>query len=192
MTPFERVALHMLAEGLEKNSVVVEVGAFLGGSAAVMANANKDIFIYSFDLFSGKLSRDQFHRKYQKERVDLALGENCPRTIENVADLNKQYTNIKFYQGISPDEFLDWNTAVDFYFEDGNHRMPYIQKNLEFWGGNLKVGGHLLCHDYRPWLEESDPYRCLDVETSVNDLTKKNFKIVGDFEGLILLEKVSV
>lgn len=47
----EALLLEQSALKLNDNSIVVEVGCFMGGSASIIAHTNKTISVHSFDLF---------------------------------------------------------------------------------------------------------------------------------------------
>jgi len=169
LTPSDMIVLHHVAESLPDNSIILEVGSFLGGSAAIMSHANPTAKVYSIDKFDDAV---EVSRKGQ-DRIDLvtaALGPNVPWTVDTVQNSVKDYPNIKFLKGSSPYDFQDWDIEIDLYYEDGNHKLPTIRDNLQFWCDKLKPRGLIMCHDYRPYLPRDHAQRCVDVETSIDEL----------------------
>ena len=200
----EKRALSWLAERLAKDSLVVEVGSFMGCSAAIMAHANPGIQIKSIDLFdtlddSVRNDMQIYYASQYKDRVDSFLGEDCRRTRDNVAQRLAHYTNIEFIQGQSPDEFTDTGLDnIDVYFEDANHHNPGLASNLNFWLPRVKPGGLVVLHDYRPWLPEryvvkihDSIQRFPDVEGHVRQLMGQGWTMQGRVRGMVFLTKPS-
>jgi hypothetical protein len=169
MTPYDNIVLHHVAESLSDNAIILEVGSFLGASASIMSHANPTATVYSIDKFDDAV---EVSVKGQ-DRIDLmaaALGPDVPWTMDTVQHSVKDYPNIKFLKGSSPYDFQDWNIELDLYYEDGNHRLPTIRDNLQFWCDKVKPRGLIMCHDYRPYLPIDHAKRCVDVETSIEEL----------------------
>lgn len=189
LAPYDKIVLHHIARSLPDNSIILEVGSFLGGSAAIMSHANPTATVYSIDKFDDAV---EVSRKGQ-DRIDLvaaALGPGVSWTIDTVQHSVKDYPNIKFLKGSSPYDFQDWDIEIDLYYEDGNHTLPTVQDNLQFWSGKVKPGGLILCHDYRPHLSSDDARRCPDVENSVHELINSGkVKFVLQVSHFAILQK---
>jgi len=169
MNPWDKLALHHIAQSLPKNAIILEVGSFLGASAAIMSHACPTATVYSIDKFDDTV---EVTLKGQ-DRINLvsaALGAGIPWTVKSMQASVKEYPNIKFLKGSSPYDFQNWDIEIDLYHEDGNHTLPTVQDNLQFWSGKVKPGGLILCHDYKPDLPVDDASRCPDVEISIDEL----------------------
>jgi len=169
MSPWDRLVLHHVAQSLPDNATILEVGSFLGASAAIMSHACPTAKVYSIDKFDDTVPVSV----KGQDRINLvtdALGIGVPWTVESMQASVKDYPNIKFFKGSSPRDFQDWDIEIDLYHEDGNHRLPTVRDNLQFWSSKVKPNGLIICHDYRPYLPITDAKRCPDVETSIDEL----------------------
>lgn len=186
MDGLEKVALHVFAQGLPGGARVLEIGTFMGGSSAIMANANRKIVIDSIDAYINQHDRDNPTINNMLEKY---LGNNMPRTIDKVRGLLLQYTNVKLHQGYSPRDFESWNTELDVYVEDGIHQDPYLTNNINFWLPKLKSKGYLVLHDYRPFLPETHRGRFKDLERIVDKLLQTEYEQVARVSSLLILQK---
>ena len=186
MDGLEKVALHVFAQGLASGSLLVEVGTFMGGSCAIIANANPNIHIDSIDAYVDRHDRENPSINSMLEKY---LGVGVPRTIDRVQDLLLQYTNIKLHQGYSPRDFESWNNEIDVYVEDGLHHDPYLTNNINFWLPKLKSKGYAVFHDYRPFLPESHRGRFRDLERIVDKLLSTDYQQIARINSLLILQK---
>lgn len=205
MTWEEYHAMYSFAKTLSDNSVIVEVGSALGGTACLIASVNPTFKVHSIDSF-------QYNHVYEIwERARPHCGEqiegwNLTQHVDNRVDSNmwvndintlfsadrsgqlvhehitKPYTNIIPHVGISPDDFSNWNTMVDVYIEDSMHTNPTLHSNLEFWKKFVNPGGYIVGHDY-----EAELYP--DVFSEFNKLIRMGWKKVSLTVNLIILQK---
>lgn len=182
----DKFLLHELSKRLLDDSVVVEIGAYLGASAAIIAHANPNIEIHSYDLFDN----DAHDSTHDAMMISL-FGCIKNRTIENVASLLLQYPNIKLYQV----EYLkepEFDKSIDLLVEDASHTDPQLTSSLDTWLPRVKVNGIVLIHDYRPWLRDSEPNHFPDVVNYVNKLShNSNWKFYGGIGSYAVFEKIS-
>ena len=186
MSEKEKEWLYQISASIPTGGVVVEIGTFLGGSASIIAHANPNVIIHSFDLYNNRHDR---HKPEVQDRLNSILGKYRPRNIDAVKKIVSVYTNIQLHKGTSPDCAKDWTTPIDLYFEDGTHVNPKLQENIDHWSTFIKPNGYLLLHDHRPNLPIDDPSRFLSVEESVSHLLNNGYKELQQVEGLILLQK---
>lgn len=186
MDGLEKVALHIFAQGLSANSKIVEVGTFMGGSSAIMANANPNINIDSIDAYVDQHDRDN---PAINSMLDKYLGNGGKRTVDKVRDLLVQYKNIKLHSGYSPRDFENWNTEIDVYVEDGLHHDPYLTNNVKFWLPKLKSNGYVVFHDYRPFLPAGHRGRFKDLERIVDNLLNTDYEQIAKISSLLILQK---
>ena len=143
----EKLLLMLICKNLNNDSVVVEVGSYLGGSASIMAHANSNCNIYCFDDFNPTYKIFVNHTIFIKEM----FGENQIRTKENLENFYQKYKNINFVKVKDKNSVGgDLDLPIDFYFEDGNHKDSVCSSNIEFWSKKLKKYGIMVIHDYKP------------------------------------------
>lgn len=195
-------ALDWIARQLKPNSTVLEVGSFMGCSAAIMANANRHISIKSLDLFDKNEGASAMQRAYEQTwslHVERFLGAGARRTRDRVAERLAHYDNIEFIEGLSPDDFLHTSIdQVDVYFEDSDHSNPGMARNIDFWEPRVKPGGLVILHDYKPWLHRIFDYKTFkgfprkfpDVEVECHRLIReKHYRLEGTVSSLAILTK---
>jgi hypothetical protein len=190
----EKFALHYLAFHLPKKSTVVEIGSFLGGSAAIMSFANPDISIVGVDAFDQNQHTVVEDQQLMIERV---YGKGKIRSQENAQRwINSFSTNVTFVQALSPYNCEHLNVAsqeIDVYFEDAVHADPGLEKNINFWFPKVKSGGLVLMHDFRPWMPPKlsmPPWRFKDVERHIDRLVRtEQADMIGYVRGLAILVK---
>lgn len=190
----EKFALHYIASHFPKKTTVVEIGSFLGGSAAIMAFANPDISIVGIDAFDQKQ-----HTLVEEQRamIERVYGPGKTRSQENAQHWISSFANnVTFVQALSPNncEQLDVvKNPIDVYFEDAVHVNPGLEKNINFWFPKVKPGGLILMHDYRPWMPPKlsmPPWRFKDVENHLERLVEtEQADMIGYVRGLAVLVK---
>jgi len=203
MTIDEKIALHNLISTLSNNSIIVEIGSYIGGSACLMASVNSTITVNCIDMHDpgnilqwnikkqfliGMLSNwYNLHNIPNKDRLDLVTDiNNCfindPTGKTALKYVTIKYSNIKLHDGISPDDFLNWDQAIDVCFEDATHCNPVLIANLNFWSKHIKPGGYLIGHDY-----EFKMYP--DVVNEFDKLIQQGWIKVSLTNSLIILQK---
>jgi len=200
----EKRALDWIARQLPRGSLVVEVGAFQGASAAILAHANPHIQVKSIDVFDPELDQDRSelqanYANFYQQRIEQFLGQGARRTRDQVAAKFAALTNLEFIEGYSPRDFDHTGIeGIDVYFEDAFHHNPNLRQNLEFWCARVRSGGIVVLHDYRPWLPQryAEPFkandsrwRWVDVETEVDRLLAEGYQLVGTVSSLAILRK---
>jgi hypothetical protein len=177
----------LLANKLTNDSIVVEVGTYLCGSAVIIAEANKNCKLFCFDTFD-----DLPAVSNQAQLIKNSLGEGKSRTLENVKEFIKEYENINLIKVDGRDSTVnDWNKMIDVYFEDGNHWEPTLSKNIEYWTQWVKTNGYMILHDYRPQLKEGTWGRFPDVEKIVAKLQQdKQWKFIDFVDSMAIFQKV--
>lgn len=186
LTDLDKLTLHSVVKTLPENSIILEVGTFVGGSASIMAHANSKVEIHSFDLFDNR-----FYDKKQKNIFQNFLNSDL-RKVELVKNvLEKDFNNIFLYKKCSPFNCEFWNKPIDLYFEDGEHTNPVLSYNINFWKKWIKLNGILILHDYRPNLNDTDIRKYIDVIDTVNTLTKNHeFKFIIHIGDMAILQKI--
>jgi hypothetical protein len=186
VTAKEKIFLLLLAEKISSGAIIVEVGTYLCGSSAIIAEANKNCKLFCFDTFD-----DLPAVSYHELLIKKSLGEGKSRSLENVKEFVKEYKNINLIKVNGRESVVsDWNTMIDVYFEDGNHWDPTLTQNIEYWSQWIKPNGYMILHDYRPQLKEGTWGRYPDVEKLVHKLQQDpTWKFLGFIDSMAIFQK---
>ena len=188
----EKLYLANLVKGLAPKSIVVEVGSWMMGSACIFADANPNVDIHCFDPFCDTILEG--FPDHMLAQIDQLCGG--VRSIEACQQLIGSRPNIHLHPGLSPQSCVDWNTPIDFYFEDGDHSDPVLANNLNFWLPKIKVGGYFAIHDYGDYLNlfyefDSTQHQTNDVGFHVHRLlVSGNWALVAQPEITVILKKI--
>lgn len=125
LLPDDDIALYKYSRG-----TVLEIGSYLGGSAAILSiKANKVYTIDQFCKFGGLYDNDENYR-YEKVKENLL-----------------KFKNIELIKGLSSEVGI--NNTFDVIFIDGSHEWPDVNNDYLKWSKQLREGGHILFHDCR-------------------------------------------
>lgn len=118
-------ALKDLANRLDKNPVIVNIGACFGTSAMAMIEARPDAYVFSIDVSPSPKEMEHLTqaRLYQLNRVVRILGR-------------------------SQDVGLHWPWLVDMVYVDGSHIYREVLEDIDRWLPTIKPGGIMVFHDY--------------------------------------------
>jgi hypothetical protein len=105
-----------------------------------------------------------------------------PEIHSEVSKNLSEFSNVTVMCGNAMHDFLDWNTNIDVYFEDGAHYDPPLATNLTRWTPFLKPGGFLLMHDHDDF--------CPDVGKNIDKLISSGtFTIIETVGSLTVLKR---
>jgi hypothetical protein len=207
----EKYLLNIIVSKLPDNSVIVEVGSALGGTACLMASINPTFTVHCMEAFQNNSHIWKSQRKYMLDLL-LPLNDNCVirsaeerlEIFKNYIDridecfsndlsgkltfnaVTKNYPNIILHEGHSPENSLDWDQPIDLYFEDAAHINPYLQTNIEFWTNHIRPGGFIVGHDYAKVLTDGTK---VDVAEEFNKLIGLGWELIAKIDSLIILQK---
>lgn len=203
MSNNENNTLYSIISELSDNSVVVEIGSHLGGSACIMASVNPTININCIEMghednismwerqksyinnnwhinFMRQSTYDSY--MYIKDIDDCFFNDSTG--IDALKYVTKKYSNIQVHQGHSPKDFLDWSQPIDLCFEDAIHKNPEVNLNLKFWEPHIKPGGYLVGHDYNDV--------CPDIIYEFNKFISAGWILIAKVDSLIILQKPNI
>lgn len=180
-TDSDRKVLAKYANKVPENGVIVEIGTRYGWSAALLALASpKTARVWTLDYgpvaWCGKNflypvtaeEERQFSEELAKRRADYET--SVYKNLKKMGCDNK----VTFLYGSSHHEgwigTVHWPhpKKIDLLFIDGDHRYDAVMADLLRWAPKVKVGGHMLLHDYGfapPHLSPAE----LFVKGAVND-----------------------
>ena len=140
------IAMQELCKLVPDSGVLVEIGSFLGKSSVEWAKnlqtLHKNYRIICIDSFNAKI--DILHQLLNDAEFDLPSGSN---QLELFVHYTKQYPNIVPLEVFFNEDF-QFDSTVDFVFEDSDHTIKTLTHALPFWWERLATGGILAGHDY--------------------------------------------
>jgi hypothetical protein len=189
LTDKEKLLLLTLAKTIPNKSAIVEIGTYLGGSASILAHANPNNKIFCFDTFDKQLE----NRILDPVWISETIGLGSIRTLDSVQEILKEFKNIRLTKVPTKHTVMvNWRAPIDLYFEDGNHTDPVLTKNIIHWSSNLKIGGFMVLHDFRPYLEVGFG-KHPDVDRAVNTLIRNDkWKFCGVVDSTAVFQKLEI
>jgi len=139
-------------ERVEDGAHIVEIGTFMGRSAALMATliqqSQKQI---TFDTIDSWSIRPDEAGATMWRVLTAEMSRLKAKQISDIAKWNlkpfAQYVNL-----ITADSFEAARqyapASLDFIFLDDNHRAEHVARELPLWWDKLKPGGTIAGHDY--------------------------------------------
>lgn len=120
---------------------MAEVGTFMGGSAKIILEVEREKTLHIFDTFEGLPERSDVDNKH------FTLGE-YKGTLNTVKTNLRKYTNVRFHRGIFPSTAKGvQNIKFSFVHLDVDLFEGTIN-SLEFFYPRMNKGGIILSHDY--------------------------------------------
>ena len=143
----ERLLLYKLALSLPKNSVLVEIGSYLGASAAFLSSAagERNHTLYCVDTWRN----DAIDDPREKEGRDTFKEFN--RNINKYVK-RKYVKRITLLRGLSCDMAKKFQGRIDLLFIDADHSYEGCRSDIESWLPFVKNEGIVVFHDYG-WAE---------------------------------------
>ena len=175
---------YQLLNQIPKDTNVVEVGVYKGGStkfmSQVLTHERNDAMIYSCDTFTGHAKVDKRFDGDHKENLgfaDVDVNEvklylsQCPNVtliVGNIEDTSVSIPNRK--------EIGILHVDVDVF--------PATKFCLEYFAPRISVGGFIVCHDY-------GFITCQGVKKAVDEFCKRNdnWKLIHLLTGQAILFK---
>jgi predicted O-methyltransferase YrrM len=149
----------------------VEVGTWLGKSAAYMANvvkqSQKDITFYAVDNFVGSLNKnDSDYLNNMKSTIDQHSGTVAGVFAKNMIECNLREYVIQVVADSTKASKMFEDDSLDFVFLDAAHEYVPVKQDIAVWWPKIKPGGILAGHDY--------DYIFPGVVKAVNEFFDKN------------------
>lgn len=130
----DRIVLYKCAKNLPQNSVVVEIGSYLGSSSVMIAEAleSNDGHLYCVDTWKNDAMSEG-------ERDTWSVFQEHIRPWKH---------RISTKRSRSKDAAAAFHAPIDMLFIDGDHSYEGCRRDLEAWGSYVKHGGIVIFHDY--------------------------------------------
>ena len=172
LTGEDMQAIEFICNKLNKKSIIVEVGCFLGKSSVEWARNLPESKIICIDSFNSPFYI--LKQLIEKTHHKMPVGPNSQLELFNY--YTKTFKNIHPVQGFFNKDF-GFPGKVDCVFEDSTHEGKYLSYALPFWWEHINPGGILCGHDYCDQ----------QVKTSV-DL----FAVINDVEVKTIMDNSSI
>lgn len=140
--------IYNYASELQENSIIVEIGTAVGGSAICMAAGLKgDGHIYTMD--PNMLSEEEIKASSHRAGFSELSGINIYNDLRSFIDKTEFKDKITLLPGFSSDVYRKWDKGkiIDFLYIDGSHTYEATKEDL-LWIDFLKVGGIVAIDDW--------------------------------------------
>lgn len=135
--PDEGALLYEFAKKLPGDSLVVEIGSFMGKSTAYLASGLRDGNggnVIAIDPHLGETGTKWKFSSTWKEFNDNIRNLGISEVVKPL-----RKTSLEANKG--------WKTPIDLLHVDGLHDDENVKLDLKLWLPHLKKGGVLICHD---------------------------------------------
>jgi predicted O-methyltransferase YrrM len=177
----EAMELARVSLSLPPRAIIIEIGAFFGSGTVLLAGPRKikgSGIVHAVDPFdcSGDAYSIPFYREILANAGDGNLREYFDNNIRR-AGLTDW---VEVHQGRADEIAVDWTTAVDMIFLDGDHSRKGAHVAYESWSPFLKAGGVIAIHNSSPknFRADHDGHRCL-VEQEIHAPRYTDVVLVG-------------
>jgi predicted O-methyltransferase YrrM len=170
---YQQVILSLLAMQ-KKDGVIVELGAWIGGGALMMAPFLSHPHSYhAVDTFNADAMPDAYIKRILqgKKQIDIFNDNTAPLKDKVVV-----------HQGYTTDVAAAWpkNQKIDLLFIDADHKYEAVRADWLNWSPFVKSGGVIAFHDYYVKIKGGSPGVRQWVDDSiVNVKTKKLYYTEG-------------
>jgi len=139
-------------------SILVEVGTFVGRSAIKMATmiaeSEKSIAFFAIDTWCGSCGTDPVQDNHLDRYLGggLESGKAWDMFVENVRQWNVSHLihPLRMLSVIAAQQFAD--QSIDFVFIDASHTYAGVMCDIYAWYPKVRGGGIIAGHDYiRGW-----------------------------------------
>ena len=144
LTTQERIILYEFASKLNDNSIIVEVGSYMGASSSFLAfGAQKSKSnLYCVDTWKNEGMTEGKRDTYSEFKTNTQKFHNIVALRDKSENIGKNFDQI-----------------IDLLFLDGDHSYEAVKTDLNVWLPHTKNGTILIMHDYG-WAE--GVIKCVD------------------------------
>lgn len=164
---YQQVILSLLAMQ-KKDGVIVELGAWIGGGALIMAPyLTHPQSYHAVDTFNADAMPDAYIKRalQGKKQIDIFN--------DNTAPLKEK---VVVHQGYTTDVAAAWpkNLKIDLLFIDADHKYEAVRADWLNWSPLVKTGGIIAFHDYYVTFKGGAPGVRQWVDNSIVNVVTKN------------------
>jgi hypothetical protein len=146
----EAVALARASHSLPEGAVIVEIGAFLGCSAVLLAGARRlrgSGKVHCIDPFDA--SGDTFSAPFYRSTCD-SLGVSLRQCFDANIRLAGLSEWVEVHQGRDLEVVATWSAPIDLLFLSGDQSYESVKNTYERWIPFLKPGGVIAVQNSAP------------------------------------------
>jgi predicted O-methyltransferase YrrM len=146
----EAEALALAARSMQRDALIVEIGAFLGSASVLLAGARKlagSGMVHCVDPFDA--SGDDFSAPVYSEVAAGFTASLRQQFMQSIltADLTSFVT---VHEGTAETIGAAWDQPIDLLFLDGDQSIEGVRSAFDLWVPWLKTGGTLVLHNSTP------------------------------------------
>jgi predicted O-methyltransferase YrrM len=154
LTTEEKFALYKLSRKIKlRNSIVVEIGSYLGASTCFLAAGLKSDTIYCIDTWQNDAMTEGIRDTYSEFR------KNTERYRDKIIEIRGWSYDVV-------DRIRSLNKQINLLFIDGDHSYEGVKKDWDLYSPMLGKGSIVIFHDYG-WAEGVQRVIHEDVISSV-------------------------
>ena len=159
----------------KRKGVIVELGAWTGGGALLMApHLEQDKSYHAVDTFNAHRMPDMYIKEWLKGRDHLDVFN------ENIIPIKNK---VVIHQGFTNDIAATWpkDQKIDLLFIDADHSYKGVSLDWKNWSPFVRKGGIIAFHDYYVHSEGGHLGVRKFIDESIVDIETKNLHFI---EGL--------
>ena len=142
LNQFEKILLYKISKKLGFNSVVVEIGSYLGASSCFIARGlKKGCKIYCIDTWKNN------NMKYDAEDIDGEERDTFEEFIRNTIKYRNKIIPLRGWSYDMIETLKSKENHIDFLFIDGDHNYDGVKKDWDLFSPLLKKGSFVAFHD---------------------------------------------
>jgi predicted O-methyltransferase YrrM len=164
---YQQVILSLLAIQ-KKEGVIVELGAWIGGGALMMAPfLTHQQSYHAVDTFNADTMPDPYIQKHLQGRKQVDVFK------ANIAPVREK---VVIHQGTTNAVAAGWppSLTIDLLFIDADHSYEAVRADWLNWSPFLKKGGIIVFHDYYVKIKGGSPGVSQWVDGSIINVVTKN------------------
>lgn len=165
---------------VKKNCVYVEIGSWLGDSASLILNNERETELYLIDLFYNNTVPEIIYRNPDKIKKMETQEEVLKKRLNKHNKYNK---SIKIFNGYSDDTNIINEISklkIDILFIDGSHAYKNVIDDFVNYEKYVEKGGFIVFDDYQDLKYCPDVKKAVDFIVSNWDMSE--YIIIGCLE----------
>jgi hypothetical protein len=182
------ISRDFLIEMMPKNSVMLEIGTWMGEFAQELYTKNKPQKMYLLDPYKYFETFDK--SCYGNKDMNQQKMDEIYQYVLDMFSAGIEDGSVEVIRNVSgkvsymfEDEYFDW------VYIDGNHSYEYVKKDLNLYFPKVKVGGYITGDDYgvKGWWNNG-------VKKAVTEFINKNktkLKLVAIKNRQYILQKIA-
>jgi predicted O-methyltransferase YrrM len=142
LTEMEKMLLYNISKQLDFNSVVVEIGSYLGASTCFIARGlNKGGKLYCIDTWGNH------NMKYDDNDIDGEERDTYQEFMRNTEKYRDKAIPLRGWSHAMIENIKSTEDHIDFIFIDGDHKYEGVKKDWDLFSPLLKKGSFVAFHD---------------------------------------------